>query len=55
MLSKVIAFVCVAIALACCVWIAPWRGAAIHGQEGWTAVATAGGLFSIAIAVLIRD
>jgi hypothetical protein len=53
--SKIIAFACLASALACCLWIAPWRIASIHGQEGWTAVATAGGLFTIAIAVLIRD
>ena len=49
-----IAFFCVAAALACCLWIAPWRALAI-GAGGWPAFATAGGLFTIAIAVLIRD
>jgi hypothetical protein len=53
--SKIVAFVCFAAALGGCLWMAPWRELATYGHEGWPAAAMAGGLFTIAIAVLIRD
>jgi hypothetical protein len=54
-MSKIVAFLCVAAALAVCLWFAPWRTLMAQAQIVGPAVLTAGGLFTIAIAVLIRD
>jgi hypothetical protein len=53
--SKIVAFVCVVVAVICCAWLASWPALPIHAPGAWATVATAGGLFTIAIAVLIRD
>jgi hypothetical protein len=53
--SKIIAFVCIATALLLCLWFAPWRSLAAHPLDLGSAFWMAGGLFTIAIAVLIRD
>jgi hypothetical protein len=53
--SKIIAFAWVAAALAFCYWLTPWRAFAAEPHEAGTALFLAGGLFTVAIAVLIRD
>jgi hypothetical protein len=53
--SKIIAFAWVAAALAFCYWLTPWRAFAAEPHEAGTALLLAGGLFTVAIAVLIRD
>ena len=54
-MSKVVAFVvCAALAFGGVMGFAPWRALMLEPQGSW-AVAIAGGLFTIAIAVLIRD
>jgi hypothetical protein len=52
---KIIAFACIVTAPALCVWLAPWRSLATQSQGTAPAIVAAGGLFTVAIAVLIRD
>jgi hypothetical protein len=42
-------------ALAVAAAFAPWRSLMIHSHDSTAAILTAGGLFTVAIAVLIRD
>jgi hypothetical protein len=53
--SKIIAFACLALAMGLCLWLAPWRSLIADAQPLGPALLAAGGLFSIAIAVMIRD
>jgi hypothetical protein len=53
--SKVVAFAWVAGALAFCAWVAPWQSLAVPVHGAAPAILVAGGLFTVAIAVLIRD
>jgi hypothetical protein len=53
--SKIIAFACVAAAPLLCLWLAPWRSIMAQSHGAAPAIVVAGGLFTIAIAVLIRD
>jgi hypothetical protein len=53
--SKIIAFAWIAAALIFCYWLEPWRAVAAQPHEARTALFLAGGLFTVAIAVLIRD
>ena len=52
---KIVAFACFAVMLGGCLWLSPWSIPAVSGQEGWPTATMAGGLFTIAIAVLVRD
>lgn len=54
-MSKFVAFAGVAAALACCMWLAPWRSLGVQAHDAAPAMVLAGGLFTVAIAVLIRD
>ena len=56
-MNKIVAFACLAMATAVAVGseFAPWRSLMIQGHEPTAAILTAGGLFTVAIAVLIRD
>lgn len=54
-MSKIVAFAGVAASLAFCLWLAPWRSLAVPAQDAAPAIVLAGGLFTVAIAVLIRD
>jgi hypothetical protein len=53
--SKIVAFAAVAAALAFCLWLAPWRSLGVQAHDAAPAIFLAGGLFTVAIAVLIRD
>jgi hypothetical protein len=53
--SKIVAFAGAAAAVTCCVWLAPWRTLAAEAHDAGPALVLAGGLFTVAIAVLIRD
>jgi hypothetical protein len=53
--SKFIAFACVAAGPALCLWLAPWRSIVAQPHDAAPAIVVAGGLFTVAIAVLIRD
>lgn len=54
-MSKIFAFAYLAIALALFVEFAPWRSLMSGMQGAAPAILMAGGLFTIAIAVVIRD
>ena len=54
-MSKIIAFACVAAGPALCLWFAPWRSIMAQSHDAAPAIVIAGGLFTVAIAVLIRD
>ena len=54
-MSKIVAFACLAMALAFLVWLAPWRPLMAQAHGAAPVILMAGGLFTIAIAVLIRD
>jgi hypothetical protein len=54
-LSKIIAFAWVAAGLALCIRLAPWGSLLTRPHETAPAILVAGGLFTVAIAVLIRD
>jgi hypothetical protein len=51
--AKIVAFACLAMAFG--VGFAPWRSLMAHTHDSTAAILTAGGLFTVAIAVLIRD
>jgi len=53
--SKIVAFACLAVALALCIGFAPWRWMMVEARDAAPAILMAGGLFTVAIAVLIRD
>jgi hypothetical protein len=53
--SKIIAFAWVAAAGAFCYCLEPWRAFAAQPHDAGAALFLAGGLFTVAIAVLIRD
>jgi hypothetical protein len=53
--SKIVAFACIAIALALCIGFAPWRSVMVEARDAAPAILMVGGLFTVAIAVLIRD
>jgi hypothetical protein len=53
--SKIVAFAGAAAAVTCCVWLAPWRTLAAGAHDAAPTLVLAGGLFTVAIAVLIRD
>jgi hypothetical protein len=53
--SKIVAFACLAMAGAVGVGFAPWRSLMVQSHDSTAAILTAGGLFTVAIAVLIRD
>jgi len=53
--SKIVAFAGACAALAFCLWLAPWRSLAVQAHDAVPAIVVAGGLFTVAIAVLIRD
>ena len=54
-MRKIIAFACIAAAPVVCLWLAPWRSVAAQSHGAAPAIVVAGGLFTVAIAVLIRD
>jgi hypothetical protein len=51
--GKIIAFACLAMSVG--VGFAPWRSLMVQSHDSTAAILTAGGLFTVAIAVLIRD
>jgi hypothetical protein len=53
--SKIIAFAGAGAALGFCLWLAPWRSPAASVHDAAPMLVVAGGLFTVAIAVLIRD
>jgi len=53
---EIVVFFCLTVMLAGCLWLGHWPEVpTIHGQDPWPATTLAGGLFTIAIAVLVRD
>ena len=54
-MSKIVAFACVAAALAFCLWFAPWGALMARAHGTASGILMVGGLFTVAIAVLIRD
>ncbi|WP_158817646.1 hypothetical protein [Methylocapsa sp. S129] len=54
-MSKIVAFACFAAGLALYLWFGPWRSLMAQSHEAAPAILMAGGLFTVAIAVLIRD
>jgi hypothetical protein len=56
LVSKIVAFACLVMALTyCVVGFTPWRSLIVYAHEAAPAMLMAGGLFTVAIAVLIRD
>jgi len=53
--SKIVAFAGAAAAATCCLWLAPWKTLAAEAHDAGPTLVLAGGLFTVAIAVLIRD
>ena len=54
-MSKIVAFAGAAAALGFCLWLAPWRSLAVPAHDAAPVIVLAAGLFTVAIAVLIRD
>ena len=52
-MGKIVAFACLAMAFG--VGFAPWRSLMAQSHDSTATILTAGGLFTVAIAVLIRD
>ena len=52
---KIVAFAGAAAAVTCCLWLAPWKVLAPEAHDAASTIVLAGGLFTVAIAVLIRD
>ncbi|MGA2045960.1 MAG: hypothetical protein ABSG83_21660 [Roseiarcus sp.] len=55
MLTKIFVLSCVAVAAACLVLIPDWPSFDLHDHDNLRVVLLGGGLFTIAIAVLIRE
>jgi hypothetical protein len=54
-MSKISALLFVAASSAFCLWFEPLQSFASQAQDAGPAILVAGGLFTVAIAVLIRD
>ncbi len=54
-MSKVVAFAGAAAVVTCCLWLTPWKSLAAEAHDVGATIVLAGGLFTVAIAVLIRD
>ena len=54
-MSKIVAFAAAAAALTVGLWLTPWPALAAPARDAAPVIVLAGGLFTVAIAVLIRD
>jgi hypothetical protein len=53
--SKIVAFAGATALVGSCLWLTPWRTLAVSAHEAAPMFVLAAGLFTVAIAVLIRD
>ncbi len=54
-MSKFVALAGAVAAVTCCLWLAPWKSLVAETHDVGSTIVLAGGLFTVAIAVLIRD